>query len=547
MKKLSLLLVLTLLFSLFGQALMSAEQHDETLVTIEQGQLTGVPGELPGVTLYKGVPFAKPPIGNLRWAAPEDPEPWEGVFKADTYAPMAMQILATDDWWGPEFYYDWFDKRPPMSEDCLYLNISVPTDKTKGPYPVLIWFHGGASMHGYSYEPEFNPEELTRKGVIVVTVAYRLGVFGYLATQALSDASPTKTSGNYGLLDQIKSMEWVQKNISAFGGDPTRVTIAGQSAGAGNVTAILTSPLAGDLFARAILNSSFGALGTRTKLADAQAKGEAWLKEKGYDNLSVEELRAKPTSDYMNENTTKPEVYGKGFGVNLDGYAVTENQIDFFKKEDALKGKSLLFGSNSGEGNGSFTIMTKADFMSSSKETYKELFDKYAFDKLYDTTDDIAATMESLRLRSERGGIQHLLIGLMLSQLNPDSGLYPYYFSHWTPGRESEIRWSWHSGELWYAFKSLRDIPQQRDWQPLDYKVAEDYSSYWANFIATGDPNGTNLPYWPSVSKENPVFMELGDTFQLRKDFYGGTKKADRDLLMREYLINTYDLGEFLE
>ena len=498
-----------------------------------------------GVTLFKGITYAKPPVGDLRWAAPIDPVPWDGVRTCNEYAPMAVQILSTTDWWGPEFYYEYKDKKPVMSEDCLYLNVATPAKTRSANCPVLVWFHGGASMHGYSYEPEFNPIELCKKGVVVVSVGYRIGVFGYMATKKLSSASPTGTSGNYGLLDQIKSLQWVHKNIKEFGGDPKRVTIAGQSAGATAVCAILMSPLAVDLFNRAILNSSFNALGKRPTLEQTEASCEVYLKEKGYADMSVKELRALPTSAFMNEKTQKSEVYGKGFTSIVDGYTVTQSPIDFFKQKGALRGKNLLFGSNSGEGNAEFSIVTKTAFMESSKKIYQNLFDKYNFPELYNTTDDVAATMESLRLRSELGGTQHLIVAQMLSQLNPSCRLYPYYFSYWVPGRESELRWAWHSGELWYVFKSLRDIPQQRDWTPRDYKIAEDCSSYWANFIASGNPNGGSLPYWPAASRDNPVFMEWGDTFRLRSNFYGNTKKSARDDLMREHIISTSGIQNF--
>jgi para-nitrobenzyl esterase len=509
------------------------------------GKVSGDLDAESGIEIFKGVPYAGPPIGDLRWAAPVDPEPWDGVRACDTYPPMAMQILSTTDWWGPEFYYEFKDKKPAMSEDCLYLNVATPAKTPDDNCPVLVWFHGGASMHGYSYEPEFNPVELCRKGIVVVSVGYRIGVFGYMTTKKLSAASPTGTSGNYGLLDQIKSLEWVRRNIKGFGGDPKRVTIAGQSAGATAVCAILMSPLATDLFDRAIMNSSFNVLGKRPTLDQTETSCEGYLKEKSYAGLSVSELRALPTSAFMNESTQKSEVYGKGFTSIVDGYAVTQSPIDFFKKKGALRGKNILFGSNSGEGNSEFSIITKGAFMESSRKTYGKLFDEYNFPELYNATDDVAATMESLRLRSETGGTQHLIVAQMLKQLNPSCNLYPYYFSHWTPGRESEIRWAWHSSELWYVFKSLRDIPQQRDWTELDFKIAEDCSSYWANFISTGNPNGGNLPYWPAASKDNPVFMEWGDTFGLRSNFYGNTKKSARDDLMREHIISTNGLERF--
>lgn len=537
---LSLLMGLSLLVGVAG-----AEGEGLGIVETAYGQISGVYEN--GVTYYKGVPFAKPPVGDLRWAAPEDPESWEGVLACDAYAPMAMQILSTADWWGEEFYYEWMDEYPPMSEDCLYLNVVTPAVASDETYPVLVWFHGGASMHGYSWEPEFEPSELVKKGVIVVSVAYRLGVFGWMGTEALSAVSLSGTSGNYGLLDQIQSLKWVQENIAAFGGDPSRVTIAGQSAGAGCATALLTSPLAEGLFSQAILNSSFGALGSRGTLETLYERCDAYLAEKGYGDMSVEELRALPTDAFMNETTEKSEVYNKGFGSVTDGYVLTETPKEFFLREGSLNGRRLLFGSNSGEGNGSFSISTQESIFESARKTYGDLYDKYDFERLYKATDDIAATLNSLQLRSERGAIQHLIIGEVLSQLNPDSNLYAYYFSHRTPGREEDIRWAWHSGELWYAFSSLRDIPEQRDWKELDYKIADDYSSYWANFISTGDPNGGVLPYWPPVTDRVAVFMELGDTFELRSNFYAGTKKEARDDLMRESIITSNGLEAFFE
>ena len=515
------------------------------IVATDKGQMSGVFEN--GVTYYKGIPFAKPPVGELRWAAPVDADPWEGVKACDTYAPMAMQILSTTDWWGPEFYYDWMSAKPPMSEDCLYLNVVTPATAANANLPVLVWFHGGANMHGYSWEPEFEPSKLAAKGVIVVSVEYRMGVFGWMATKALSEASSTGTSGNYGLMDQIQSLRWVQKNIASFGGDASRVTIAGQSAGAGDSTALITSPLAQGLFHQAIMDSSFGAFGTRVTLEKTQENCEAYLKEKGYENMTVEELRALPTSAFMNENTPKTEVYNKGFSPCTDGYVLTEDPKTFFLKPGSLAGKNLLYGSNSGEGNGSFTVSAQADIMEAAKKTYGDLFDKYNFAELYKGTDDLGATMESLRLRSEQGATQSILIGRILSGLNPESNLYAYYFTHRTPGREEDIRWSWHSSELWYSFYSLRDIPEQRDWEPIDYKIADDYSSYWANFIATGNPNGGALAFWPTATSETPVVMELGDTFQLRANFYQGTKLAARDDLMREQIITVNGLQDYLK
>jgi para-nitrobenzyl esterase len=498
-----------------------------------------------GVLYFKGIPFAKPPVGSLRWQAPEDPEPWTEPLVCDTYAPMAPQIMEPNYWWAQEFYYDYFDKAAPISEDCLYLNVVVPSSPSRTALPVFLWFHGGASLNGYTYEPEFEPSKLAAKGVVVVSAAYRLGPFGYLATPELSAASPTGTSGNYGLLDQIKSIEWVKKNIAAFGGDSNNITIGGQSAGAGAVTQILRSPLAKGLFQRAIMNSSFGAFETIRTREQVYESGKNYLVKKNLQKLPAEELRALPMDVFFGPDIPRSEITGAGFGYYVDGYVLKENPVDYFLREGALEGMDLFFGSNSGEANAGFALSPADRIYAGAKESYGSLYDKYHFEKLYRGFDDLGATLESLRLRSELQGTRHLIIAEVLSRLNPKSRIYPYYFSHWTPYRESEIRWAWHSAELWYCFNSLRPIPEQRDWQPADYRIAEDFSSYWARFMAEGNPNGPNLPYWPALTPNSGAFMELGDTFRLRTNFYGGTKLAARDSFMREYILTRYGLQHF--
>jgi para-nitrobenzyl esterase len=546
--KRSTIIVALSMVSLLMTVLIGSVRAQTGLGTVAtlSGRVSGVFEN--GVTYYRGVPYARPPVGNLRWAAPEDPPPWTGVRISDKYAPMCPQLLSTTDLWGPEFYYDWFEKDPPMSEDCLYLNVVTPATSSRDSYPVMVWFHGGASMHGYSWEPEFEPSNLVKKGVIVVSVGYRLGVFGFLATQALSDASPTKTSGNYGLLDQIHSLRWVQKNIAAFGGDPKRVTIAGQSAGAGAVCAVLTSPLAKGLFSRAIQSWRNSYFETRQTLADTQTSGMAYLGQKGYDGMSLQELRALPTSAFMSKDTPRSEVYGKGFGPCTDGHALTETPVEYFSKPNSLNGINLVFGSNSGDRNDSFTVLTREDIRKDARRTYSGLVDKYDFEKLYQGVDDAGASWEYWRLKNLQLATTNWVNAQVLSRLNPGSRIYQEYFDHWPPGRETELRRSFHSSDLWFTFYSLRNIPQQRDWRPVDHEIAEAYSSYWAHFIAAGDPNGGALPYWPNASRETPVFMEIGaDRCLVRSSFYGGTKMAARDDFMREFAMVKHGFQRYFD
>lgn len=531
-----------LLVALLSLSVVPTFAEESLLLTVDTqfGTVSGVAARS-DIAIFKGIPYAAPPVGDLRWSAPIDPEPWEGVRVCDEYAPMAMQILSTTDWYGPEFYYEYMDSYPNMSEDCLYLNITSPATSADENLPVLFWLHGGASMHGYSYEPEFNAEELAAKGIIVVSVGYRLGLFGFMATPELSEEAEYGSSGNYGLLDIIKALEWVNENIAAFGGDPNRITIAGQSAGAGFVTNLLVSPLAKGLFQNAFLSSrSFNVL---TEYATLESKYEScasYLEEKGYGDMTLEELRALPTSAFINETTEKPEIYGKGFGACVDGYALPYHPYEIFSQEGGLNGVNIMVGNNSGDNNAEFSLITKDEFYANALNTYGDLYEQYDFEKLYIPSDDIGATMVNLDLRSEQNTTEFLLLAQYLSEKNPDSDIYVFRFTHFTPGRESELRKAWHSADLWYWFDSMRAIPEQRDWEPLDYKIGDLCSQYWVNFASNGTPNGGTVPYWPSATVDNPVFMDLDDEFVVREGFYQDTFHATRDELMRAKVFEKY-------
>jgi para-nitrobenzyl esterase len=510
--------------------------QDMGVVRTNFGQVSGVFEK--GLTYYKGVPFAKPPVGNLRWAPPEDPAPWQGVKACTSYAPMSMQILSTTDWYGPEFYYDYLDSYPNMSEDCLYLNITTPAKSSTDKYPVIFWLHGGASMHGYSYEPEFDQEELAKKGVVVVSVAYRLGLFGFLATPEMAQTSPTGTASNYGVLDVIKALEWVNKNIASFGGDPSRITVAGQSAGAGFVSNLLISPLAKGLFQNAFMSTrNINVFGTLNTLESKYASSAAYLEGKGYGKMSLAELRALPTSAFLNRTTEKPEIYNQGFGACIDGYSLPYNPGEVLTKQGGLNGVNVMMGNNSGDGNDTFSIITMDSFYQGAKRTYGELYDKYNFEKLYIPSDDIGATIINLEIQSQQRTTLNTLTAGYLSEKNPNSNMFVFLFTHAPPGREAEIRKAWHSADLWYWFDSMRDIPEQRDWTELDYAIGDMASQYLVNFATTGNPNGPAVLNWPATTRTNLVFMDLAEKFAVRRNFYSGTYKVNRDNLLRDNVL----------
>ena len=544
MKKLSLLLVAILCLTAFAGLSALAENNDDMVVVATQfGQIRGdqVSDEL---IIYKGVPYAAPPVGELRWKAPIDPEPWEGVLDCTEFNPMGMQVMDMECWWAEDLWYPWLDEYPNMSEDSLYLQIYSPAKSAADNLPVFVWIHGGASQHGVTYDAQAAAEELAARGIIVVEVEYRMGLFGFYTSDELDAESETGTSGNYGLMDNIKALEWIQDNITAFGGDPTRVVIGGQSAGCSMVTYLMSSPLlTDDLWSGAVMCSTFRPFGTLKTQEQAKETGKKYLDFMGVGDYTLEELRELPATFFCNEETDVND-YEVGWGSCLDGYVLTMDPVDFYTQPNAINGKNLLFGSCSGEGNASFTIQETEAIFEAAKETYGELYDKYDFEYIYRTTDDIAATMEDLRLDSQLNAIAGMLNGAYLKALNPDSDFYCFFFSHWTPGREAELRWAWHSADLWYWFDSMRDVPEQRDWTELDYQIGDWCSTYWANFTATGDPNGDTVPVWNATTVEAPCFNDLGDEFVMRDSFYEGSHQLEgRDGLMLDHTIisNGYD------
>ena len=478
---------------------------------------------------------------------------------------MCPQVLSTADHWGPEFYYDFLeeDDDPEMSEDCLYLNVTtastdatVATDKR----PVYVWFHGGASMHGYSYEPEFSPEELAKKGVVVVSVAYRLGVFGYFVSDELA-AEQGGTSGNYGFLDQIAALEWVQENIAAFGGDPENVTIGGQSAGASAVTNHLASEdsRGAGLFKRAIIESSLNAFSEGSSYKSKITSAGIYLDSKGFGDYDLADLRALTTGAFFEYGADREEgapnkigYYSQGFGICVGGHGLDKSPRAAFLTKGLFDGIDILFGSNDGESNANYNdgLTPLANFYPTNKTRYGDLYDKYSFEAMFPTNNsEIEARKQDLQRSSE----STLMTAKLFAEISYNKKLhnnkmYEYYFSFWTPGRGQEYKWAWHSSELWYVFNSMRYIPEQRDWTNEDRYIGETLSSYWANFITSGNPNGESLPNWPEVNASNK-FIKIGaerDTIIAAKTYLNENSNfIRRDMLLKEYAINSNDLQSY--
>jgi para-nitrobenzyl esterase len=396
---------------------------------------------------------------------------------------------------------------PKTSEDCLFLNVWTAAKAAGDKRPVLVWFHPGGYNTGSGSQPGFDGEALARKGLIVVTVNYRLGVFGFFAHPELTKESDRHASGNYGLMDHIAALQWVQKNIAAFGGDPRRVTIDGDSAGAMSVGELMASPLAKGLFQRAISESgSYIGLSVNPmrKLADAEQAGQKSAESMGAATLA--DLRARPAE----------EIQGKlraAGNVIVDGWFLPENPATLFA-EGKQNDVPLLVGSNKDEGTFFVQNTTMDRYLEQAHRRYGELAD--TFFKLYPAGSDEEATQSQLEaFRDELGFVMR-----KWAQMETKTGkskAYLYYFTHEPPtapgtprgGRGSGAT---HGAEAQYVFENLLG---NRPWTDLDRQLADSISSYWANFAATGDPNGKGLPRWPAYDeKKSDRPMALGDKIE---------------------------------
>jgi para-nitrobenzyl esterase len=477
-------------------------------VKVEGGMVSGVPGKDASVTTFKGVPFAAPPVGNLRWREPQPVVAWLGVRQADKFSASCIQnIVAEHKPWTYEFM-----THTGISEDCLYLNVYTAAKSATEKRPVYVFIHGGGFTEGSGAVPVYDGEGLAKKGLVVVTINYRLGVLGLMAHPELSQESGHHVSGNYGLLDQIAALRWVHENIGRFGGDVSRVTIAGQSAGAMSVHDLTASPLAKGLFQRAIAESggsSIGGVGLANNtgaLAAAEANGQRFADAKGAK--SVAELRALSWQKIVEPVQSADAGRGGGrFSVIVDGYVLPASPMDAIvqgKQNDVV----TLTGSNLGELggiNGLRAAVTAQAFQDQARQRYGEAADQFL--KLYP-----AATEEQAAMAQSQSARDQALVALYLwanaRSKTAKTRAYEYLWDHTLPGPDAAQYGAFHTSEVPYVLNTL-DM-SDRPFTDADRKIAGMMSSYWANFAATGDPNGKGLPLWPAVGEKREI-MEVGD------------------------------------
>lgn len=488
------------LLSLSLVVLLRSAAFAETL-RVEGGLVKGTIED--GLAVFRGIPYAAPPLGDLRWRPPQPAPKWEGVRAADQFGRACVQTNSA------------IANLPAPSEDCLYLNVWTPAKRERDKLAVLVWIHGGGFVAGAPAETLYHGEWLAKKGVVVVSIAYRLGVFGFLAHPELSAESPQHVSGNYGLLDMIAGLQWVERNISTFGGDPKRVTIQGESAGAAAVSILCASPLTKGLFRGAIAESggSFGpvradaSFGEIEPLASAEKRTADWLLSAGVANLA--ELRKIPAEKLQ---TMIPSQFGSA-RPNMDGWVIVGDQYKLYQSGQ-YNDVPVLVGYNSDEGATFGGPNSHGAYVQSVRERYQQLADKILAVYPGGETPLQKRTARDLMRDSSFGW--NTWVWARLQTKTGKSKVFLYYFDEKAEipaGSESAGYGARHAAELPYVFRQLtehnRPAPTQKD-----EALSETLRTYWTNFAKTGDPNGADLPKWPAYSDATPqmLHIEAGNT-----------------------------------
>lgn len=501
---------------IFPFILMAQTDNSMLKIKIGNGMLEGVYSS--GISIFKGIPFAQPPVGDLRWKAPQPVKNWDGVRKADQFGPRAMQKA---------LFGDMSFRSNGVSEDCLYLNVWTPAKSASEKLPVLVYFYGGGYMAGDGSELRYDGESMSRKGIVAVTVNYRLGIFGFFAHPELSKESPYKGSGDYALLDQNAALKWVQQNIAALGGDPKRVTIAGESAGSVSVSAQMASPLSKNLIAGAIGES--GAMINPTLAPVTLAEGEqSGVKfAEGIGAKSLAELRSIPAEKLLDESSKQGV---PRFSPTVDGYFLPKLPVELFAAGEQAH-VPLMVGWNSEEMNSRMILgnnePTPENYLKALQTLYKEKANEALKHYPGTTAEEIKASATALA--GDRFIVFSTWKWFDLCAKTGKSPVYRYYYERPRPAMRPEMgnavaglaggvirdanpntpkapaaTGAVHSAEIEYAMGNLT-TNRVYDWQPEDYKVSAIMQEYFANFIKTGNPNGIGVPEWPVANSGKSV------------------------------------------
>jgi para-nitrobenzyl esterase len=497
---------------LFFSAIAFGEGSVAPTIQTHSGAVAGAFVPKTQILVFRGLPFAAPPVGDLRWREPQPVKPWTGVRDATRFGPSPMQRVHGDFLpWTREYLV-----QNEVSEDCLYLNVWTPRADASAKLPVLVYIPGGAFTEGSGEVPIYEGTHLAQKGVVLVTINYRLGIFGFFAHPELTRESPHHASGNYGLLDQVAALQWVQTNIAAFGGDPSRVAVWGQSAGAFSVGALLASPLSKGLFQRAIADSGLSVGGSPiTDLATAEKRGEQFAQE--HHAVSLEKLRALPADELVKAGH---------FDVTIDGWLL-QNQPATIDTQGGGIDVPVLTGYQANDGLLSQAhLHTPQEYAQWAQDQYGPLAAE--FEKLYPGNSDEQIQTTLIEVARDRERVAMYLWATEREHAY-HSPVYTYFFVRGIPWPQHPSYGAFHSGELPYFFDNLNVL--DRPWQKIDHQLADLTPRYLKNFAATGNPNGAQLPEWPAVSDASPSTFQIGEELKTA-DL---TTPAKRDFWMRYF------------
>jgi para-nitrobenzyl esterase len=457
------------------------QKNPDTIVQTESGLVSGVISGSGNVIAYKGIPFAAAPVGPLRWKAPQPAVSWTGVRKCESFGPSPMQpkpvpfMVYTTEFLIPE---------KPISEDCLYLNVWTKF-KAGDKRPVFVWIYGGGFGSGGTSVPIYDGEALTKKGIVFVSANYRVGAFGFLAHPELSKESSDKSSGNYGLMDQIAGLQWIKKNIAAFGGDPDNISIAGQSAGSMIVNCLVVSPKAKGLFNKAISES--GSLFV-LKLKDLPAAEQEGLEfARSVHAGSLQELRNIPADELLKSAVR--------FWPIVDGNILPASVTDIFMKGEQ-NNVPVITGWNADE---SFVsgFKNKDQFRQMATDQYGPKADEFL--QYFPAGTDEEARLSQIKLSRDSGFALSGFKWAGIQSAQKKAPVYVYFFSRKLPATAEFVKYgAFHTGEVAYVTDNLKFL--KRPWETVDHQLASMMSDYWVNFISHSDPNSSGLPDWPAYN-----------------------------------------------
>jgi para-nitrobenzyl esterase len=522
-KTLAVILALCLLIAVIslmagcGEKKGEVPRRPDTTMDIPQLDSGPISGALEdAIWSYKGIPYAAPPVGELRWKEPQPVTPWEEVRPCKEYGPSCPQ---------PESSTFAMSRVEKTAEDCLYLNVWTPAQSPQERLPVMVWIHGGGFTTGAGSLPVYDGRNLAKKGVVVVTINYRLGLLGFMAHPLLSAESPHGVSGNYGLLDQIAALQWVQRNIAVFGGNPDCVTVFGESAGGASICDLLTSPLAEGLFHRAIVESggftSFGVPTDKSNetLGVAEMKGKEISRGLGCDKADDElaALRSKTPQELI-EALQQVELDGlsnMSIGPVVDGWVLPGFPFELFASGQQHE-VPLLIGTNADEGN---LFLLNREITSQQYEfVINYLYKDYAGEvrALYPAATNEQAKAALSRIFTEMGFASgSKFAAVCMAESGTPAFLYKYTRTPSDP--RYQYLGSTHALEIPYVFGN-KIVEGEVD--PVDQSLSQAMMTYWTNFAATGDPNGEGVPPWPSYSLQEDAYQELGTAIKTERGYY---------------------------